>query len=413
MKKRHIKREQYLKSIRGFNDNTELIKIISGVRRSGKSVFMSQIIDELIEKGVCKSNIIRYDFEKYKYIDLLDPKKLHQAIVNQVSGEGIFYIFFDEIQMVDDFENVINSLRNSYNVSIFITGSNSKMLASELSTVLSGRYVKFEIQPLSFGEACKLMEIKKADRDEFLLEYLEWGGMPGRFVFSDENERYNYLNDVFDSIVERDVIERSGIKEIDLFRRVFQYLVENNSQLFSANSVYNSIVSSGRKVSKTTIYAYLEAITAALLMKRVGRYDITGKAMLATIDKYYSVDLGISQIKVSNSTLNRGAQLENLVYNELIRRGYEVNVGYLSSGEIDFVATKRKTVEYYQVAYILTDEKTVEREFGAFKKIADNFPKYVLSMDKIDFSQNGIVHKNIEDWLMEEFTDTKRKENKK
>lgn len=396
-----LKRELYLSKIRGFYDS-DLIKILVGIRRCGKSVILTQIIEELKEKGITDNHIIYINFEYIEYEELRDYKKLNSYIKEQIKDENLYYIFLDEIQNVDNFEKVINSLRASLkNVSIFITGSNSKLLSDELSTVLSGRYIAFNINPLNYKEYIELTGKVPKDDNTFW-DFVKWGGLPNRIQFTDENNIKDYLHSVFDSIILRDVVERLGLKDRELFNLILQYVVDTTGREFSANNIIKFLKTEGRDVSTVTLYNYLEALCKALIIRKVYRYDIHGRAVLKTLNKYYMTDLGIAQIKNNNFDINRTFALENVVYNELITRGYDVYIGKTKKGEVDFIAKKFNEIKYIQVTYILADEKVIEREFGAFDSIDDNYPKYVISLDKMDFSRNGIIHKNIIDFLLDE-----------
>lgn len=395
-----LKREIYLSRIRGFYDS-DLVKILVGIRRCGKSVILKQIMNELKEKGVDNEHIIYINFELIEYEDLQDYKELNKYIKEKIIDDNKYYVFLDEIQKVDKFEEVVNSLRASIdNISIFITGSNSKLLSNELSTVLSGRYVSFNIYPLSYKEFIELTG-KTAKDEEAFWDFVKWGGLPNRTQFTEESNIKDYLHSVFDSIILRDVVERLGLKDTILFDLLLQYIVDTTGREFSAENVIKFLKNEGKSVSTETIYMYLEALCKALMVKKIYRYDIHGKAILKTLNKYYMTDLGIAQIKNNNFEINKSFAIENVVYNELLMRGYDVYIGKTKEGEIDFIATKAGEKLYFQVAYLLGETKTEEREFGAFKEINDNFPKYVLSLDKTDFSQNGIIHKNIIDWLLE------------
>lgn len=397
-----IKRESYLAKIRGFY-HMDLIKVITGIRRCGKSVLLMQIIEELKEQGIDDGQIIYINFEDYDYNFIRSGTDLHEYIKKKLDKDKKYYLFFDEIQMVSDFERVINSFRIKFNTSIFITGSNGKLLSGELATFLSGRCVSFYLQPFSFAEVCEIKEIKSdAATEKDLMEYLEWGGMPQRFQMQEEEQMKTFLRDVYDTIVFRDIVQRGKIKDIELFGRIIDYLVNNPSQTFSVSAITDYFLSISRKVSKETIYNYLEHITSSLIMRKASRYDIRGKRILKKKDKYYLTDLGLGRIRNTGFKLEMGALLENAVYNELVRRGYEVYVGKTRKGEIDFVAIKENNKEYYQVAYYLADQSVIDREFNAFANIPDNFPKYVISMDLGDFSRDGIIHKNAIRFLLDD-----------
>ena len=396
-----IKREKYLKNIRGFYDQ-DLIKVITGIRRSGKSTLLKQIIDELKESGVNKEKIIYINFEDIEMSFIKNDMDLNSYIKKQIKDDQKYYLLFDEIQNVIDWEKAVNSFKATKNVSIFITGSNSNLLSGELATLLAGRYVSFKIQPFSFKEVCDLKGIEDKDEIEKAFEdYMKWGGMPQRFYFKDEQETKNYLMDLYDSIVVKDIISRYKVKDVELLNKILEYLMSTPAQQFSVTNIVNFLKNENRNCSNETLYNYLSYITNSFIMNKAKRYDIKGKRVLSTNDKYYLTDLGLGQVKSSIKTKGKGSVLENIVYNELINRGYEVLVGKSDSSEIDFIASYFDEKIYVQVAYILADDSVVEREFGAFKSIEDNYPKYVLSMDKFDFSQNGIIHKNVIDWLLE------------
>ena len=397
-----IIREIYLSKIRPFYDQ-DLIKVIMGIRRCGKSVLLLQIIDELKEKGIEEKQIIYINFENEDYSFIKNDIDLHNYIKEKITNKEKYYLFFDEIQNVKDWEKAINSFKASKNVSIFITGSNSDLLSGELATHLAGRYVSFKIYPLTFSEVCELKNIKeKEDIEEAFDDYITWGGMPQRFMLTDKMQTKTYLSDVYDSIVVKDIITRFGIKDLDLFNRIVEYIITTPSQNFSAESLSNYFANKdNREVSKVTLYNYLEYMTKAMLINKADRYDIRGKRILNGKYKYYLTDLGLGQVKNIGKRQQLGAYLENIVYNELISRGYDVKIGNLEKAEIDFIATRFKEKIYIQVAYILADDTVIDREFGAYKGIEDNYPKYVLTMDKHDFSQEGIIHKNVIDWLLE------------
>ena len=397
-----IKRETYLKRIRGFYDK-DLIKVITGIRRCGKSVLLMQIMDELKTQGIGKDQILYINFEDYDYSFIRTGMDLHDYVKSQITTDKKYYLFFDEIQTVPDVERVINSLKVKYNTSIFITGSNGKLLSGELATFLTGRYVSFRIMPFTFREMCELKQIKPGDvTDELFYDYITWGGLPQRFQMEGEEQTKTFLRDVYDAIVLKDIVQRAGIKDIELFNRIIEYLVCNTSQTFSATAISDYFLSINRKVSRETIYNYLEHITSSLIMSKASRYDIRGKRILTKLDKYYLTDMGLGRIRNSGFKLEMGALLENVVYNELLVRGYEVYVGKTRNGEIDFVAVNGTDKEYYQVAYYLADQRVIDREFGVYRQVADNYPKYVLSMDKMDFSRDGIIHQNILEFLGKE-----------
>ncbi len=394
-------RERYLKLIRPFYEQ-DLIKVLVGIRRSGKSVILTQIIDELKEKGVDDKHIIYINFEDYDFEELTNPKNLHEYVKERIKDKKKYYLFFDEIQNVSSWEKVINSFRATKNTSIFITGSNSDLLSSDLATYIAGRYVSFTITPFTFSEICDLLKIKgKEKQEETFNDFIKWGGMPQRFMQTDEVSLKTYLRDIYDSIIMKDIVKRFSIKDIDLLNRIVTYILTTPSQTFSPDSLKKYFESESRGVSLETLYNYLDYITRANLISKAERYDIRGKRILTGKYKYYLTDLGFMNILSEGKKEQTGAYLENIVYNELISRGYNVKIGNIENGEVDFVATRFDEKIYIQVAYLLSNDTTIEREFSVYDKIGDNLPKYVLSMDKFDLSQNGIIHKNIIDWLLE------------
>lgn len=392
-----VKRELWLKKIRPFYEN-ELIKVLIGIRRSGKSIILKQIQDELLTNGVDSDHIIFINFEDLDFSFIKNETDLHSYIKPQIVDDKKYYLFFDEIQNVKNFEKVLNSLRATQNVSIFITGSNANLLSGELATLLAGRYVTFKIMPFTFAECLQIQNISNPT-DSDLMNYLKFGGMPQRFYLSTESEIKTFLSDLYDSIVLKDIISRYKVKNVELLDRIINYLASTSSQIFSASSINNFFKNEGRECSKETLYNYLSYVVQSCVVNKAKRYDISGKKTLSTLEKYYLADTGFANLH--SLKFDIGAMLENVVYNELITRGYEIQVGVTSNSEIDFIATKDGQREYYQVAYILHDENTIKREFGVYQKVKDNFPKFVISADHFDFSQDGIIHKNVIQWLLE------------
>ena len=400
-----IIREKYLKLIRPFYEQ-DLIKVIIGIRRSGKSVLLKQIMEEIKKNGIKDEQIIYINFEFDDFNFIKNNEDLHLYVDKKIPKEKKFYLFFDEIQNIEKWEKAVNSYKAKYGekVSIFVTGSNSDLLSEEFATHISGRYVSFKIYPFTFKEVCELKKIK--DFDKYKLnkdfdDYMKWGGLPQRFLLNNEDSIRTYLSDVFDSIVVKDIIKRFKIKDLDLLNRMIEYIVTTPSQTFSAENLSKYFLGKEERiVGKDTLYNYLEYMSKVLLINKVDRFDVRGKRILNGKYKYYLTDLGLGQIKNISKKEQRGAYLENVIYNELIARGYDVKVGILIDGEIDFIATKYKEKIYIQACYILSDD-VIDREFGSYEKINDNFPKFVISSDTYDMSQNGIIHKNIIDWLLE------------
>ena len=395
-----LKRELYLSQIRGFY-SSDLIKILVGIRRCGKSIILEQIIDELKKNGIDTEHIVYINFEFIEFEELTDYKKLNEYIKEKINDDKLYYLFFDEIQNVKNFEKVINSLRASQKVSIFITGSNSRLLSDELSTVLSGRYVTFKINPLSFKEILELLNITEIT-DEIIYDYMKWGSLPNRFEFKDEKDIKNYLYGVFDSIILRDVVDRLKIRDVQLFNLILQYIIDTIGREFSAENIIKFLKSEGRDISTQTVYSYLDGLCKALLIRKSYRYDIHGKAVLRTLNKYYVTDLGIAQIKNHKRSIDWNYALENIIYNELLIKGYDVYTGKTKKGEIDFVAIKTNKKIYIQVAYTISAPETKAREFGAYDNITDNYPKYVITLDKFEEEIDGIKHMNLIKFLLNE-----------
>ena len=400
-----IKRELYLSMLRD-SYSSDLIKVIMGVRRCGKSVLLSQIMDELKVSGIDNKHIIYINFEDYDNVIYTNPKKFHEYIKNKIIDNKKYYLFFDEIQNVDDFERVVNSFRATLNVSIFITGSNSKLLSGELATHLSGRYISITMMPFTFSEFIELYISKNGDnRDNTMLslfnEYKTWGGMPQIYNTNSPQERKLYLKDLYNSIVLKDIIGRNNIKDTNLLDRITYFMIENISGIISSNSIANYLKKERVNTTVDTVLNYVDYISSSLLFNKVNRYEIRGKNVLATLEKYYLIDLGFLNLKKSGIEKKSGARLENIIYNELLSRGYDVYIGKTDRGEVDFVVNDFGEISYYQVADYLSSDEVIEREFGAFKRVEDNHPKYVITMDEMDYSRGGIKHLNAIEFLLD------------
>ena len=392
-------REKYLSRIRSFYHTESLIKIIYGMRRSGKSVILKQIMDEIIKSGVNEDNVIYINFESLKYDFIKDGKDLYNYIESLKINKNKYYVFLDEIQKVEEFEIGINSLRITDNYSIFITGSNSRMTLLELSTDLSGRYVSFRINPLTFKEVVQLTNTKKKDYENLLYDIFKWGGLPQRFLFTNDEDKLNYLSSVYDSIILKDIVERLGIKDIASFNKVLQYMLDTETREFSRDNVIEYLKREYHEIANDTLYNYLEAFSTTFIMNKVYRYDVHGKNILKTLNKFYANDLGIKQIKTNNEEINYSVALENIVYNDLVGKDYKVFIGKTKKGEIDFIALKNNKFKYIQVCFDLSDENTRIREFSAFDDINDN-NKYIITLTKKDYSTNDVKQINIFDFLM-------------
>ncbi len=389
-----IKREKYLSEIRPFID-VDLIKVIIGIRRCGKSILLDQIMEEL---DVDKDNIIKMSFEDLTYSNIKNANDLHNYITEKIVNSNKYYLFFDEIQNVLEWEKAINSFKATMNVSIFITGSNSKLLSGELATYLAGRYVSFRLQPFTFNECLEYFRESMSEVDIFN-NYVKYGSMPQSLTFTSEHEKYIYLSDLFDSIILKDIISRYNIKDIELFKRLLEYFMSNPSQVFSPKNLSSFLESVDRKVSKETIYNYLDYMCDALILNKVHGYDIRGKKILTRNHKYYLTDLGFGYLYNRDKKLQTGSYLENIVYNELISSNYKVSIGKVLDSEIDFIAEKNGNRIYIQVTYLLASESTIKREFAPFYKLEDNHPKYLVSMDPITLDRDGIKHMNIIEFL--------------
>ena len=400
-----IKRESYMRRIRPFI-NGELVKVMTGIRRSGKSVMLELVKQELLEMGVRAEQFISINFEDMRYLHLCTAQALHQEILTRAEGiEGKVYLFFDEIQEVKDWEKCVNSLRVALDCDIYITGSNARLLSGELATYLGGRYVEFVIYPFSFAEFLELYRPTdpRATAGQCFQQYLRFGGMPylSRLNYQEEPVR-QYLKDLYDSVQLKDIVKRNRVRDVDLLERILAYVMANVGTTFSAGSLAKFFKSEQRSVSPETVLNYIRYCCDAYLFYRVKRQDLQGKQILATSEKYYIADHGIREAVFGGNMRDINLVLENIVFLELLRRGYTVTVGKAGEKEVDFVCDKRGETLYVQVTYLLASEETVAREFGAYDGIRDNFPKYVVSMDELDLSRNGIKHRNIRDFLLAE-----------
>lgn len=400
-----IKRELYMNRIRPFIGG-ELIKVMTGIRRSGKSVMLELIKEELAEAGVAPSQMISINFEDMRYSHLQTATALHDEIIKRAEGiEGKAYLFFDEIQEVEGWEKCVNSLRVALDCDIYITGSNAKLLSGELATYIGGRYVEFVIYPFSFAEFLELYHtIAPSDSiQQCFQKYLLAGGMPylANLRYEEEPSR-QYLTDLFNSVQLKDIVKRNKIRDIDLLERIIAYMTANVGTVFSASFLAKFFKNEQRTVAAETILNYVRYCCDAYLFYQVKRQDLQGKQILASNEKYYIADHGIREAVFGGNMKDINLILENIVYMELLRRGYVVTVGRAGEKEIDFVCEKRGEKLYVQVTYLLASEDTVKREFGAYDGIQDNFPKYVVSLDEFDMSRNGIKHRNIRDFLLAE-----------
>ena len=394
-------RERYLSQIRPYYD-VDLIKVITGVRRSGKSVLLNTIQRELIEKGIERNHIIYINHEDMDFDYIENASDLNKEIKTRILDDARYYIFLDEIQHVNDFEKALASFRATLNVSLFVTGSNSKLLSGELATLLTGRTIEFEVFPFSFLEAKEYCEINNIDfNDDKIFDYIKWGGFPLRFNLNDEVEIRRYLMNLYESIVNRDIVKRSSAFDKKSFIDISLYILANAGKELSIDNIINYYKENNKSISRRNIYNYIDKMKKAYLIHGVGKYSLSGKVALKNKEKLYATDMGFRTINTNTINYDGTFFLENIIYNELVSRGYTVFVGKTYKGEVDFVAIKNGKKCFIQVAYLLAQQSTIDREFNAFIPIADPSPKYVMSLDKIDLSRNGISHINIVDFLLE------------
>ena len=387
--------------------NTDLIKVFTGIRRAGKSVMLELVKNELKESGIGEENFLCINFEQFSNSQFLDVESLYKKITDfQKNTKGKIYLFFDEIQEVDGWEKCINSCRIDFDCDIYITGSNAKLLSGELTTYLAGRYVEFVIYPFSFAEFFEMNLIKNpnADKATCFMQFLKTGGMPFLSNFPDDDSaKSQYLIDIYNSVVLKDVVKRNNIRDVDTLERIVAYAFSNIGHIFSATSLSKYFKSENRKISHDTILNYLKFCSDAFLFYKINRYDLEGKKIVTVNEKYYCADHGLREALFGKNIQNIDQVLENIVCLELLRRNYKVYVGKKGDLEIDFIAEKQGKTIYIQVAYLLANEETIKREFSVYNFVKDSYPKYVVSMDDLDFSQNGIIHKNIKDFLLMEF----------
>ena len=370
---------------------------------------LRSIIDEIKNNGVSEENIFYFSFESFEHKHISSAKELDDLVLELTRGvEGKLYFLFDEIQNVESWESCINSYKVSFDCDIYITGSNSKLLSNELSTLLSGRFVRIDVYPFSFSEVLQYRrevdgwDLSSEDISNLFDEYLLWGGMPGLLSINDVNSKTNALRDIYDSIIINDVLSRYVIKDIDLFKRFSSYLMNSMSQTFSKTSITNFLKNENKRTTRGTISNFTDYLCDCLFCERVQRQDILGKNLLKTEEKYYLTDHGFHHALVDDNSNWNGRVLENIVYLELIRRNYKVKVGKIGDKEIDFICVKPDRKIYIQVAYLISSDEVVEREFGSLLRVPDKFDAYVLSMDKLDMSQDGIKHKYIIDFLLDD-----------
>lgn len=393
----YIIREKYISKIKPFI-NKPVLKILTGMRRVGKSSLLHIIKDEIL-KDVADENKIYINFEATNLLSINNANSLLEYLKPLLEDvKGKVYFFFDEIQVIDGWEEVISDLKHNRDYDIFLTSSNKKLISS-----LSEKYVEFEIQPFTFSEFKKAFENMELSKENLFYKFIQLGGLPFLKYFDlDETPSFEYLNDIYNTVLVKDVLQYNNIRDVDLFNHIFSYVLTNIGQSFSASSIKTYLKNKNKNISVDTILNYLEYCNIAFLIKKVPRYDILSKKTLKVDEKYYLTDHGFRQATGFPITQDIERILENIVYIELLSRGYEVKVGKVKDKEINFIAKKEKSLSYYQISYKIRDEKTRERIFETYNSITDNFPKYVLSMEHSNFSQDGVIHKNIIDFLLED-----------
>ena len=393
----YIIREKYISKIKPFI-NKPVLKILTGMRRVGKSSLLHIIKDEIL-KDVADENKIYINFEATNLLSINNVNSLLEYLKPLLEDvKGKVYFFFDEIQVIDGWEEVISDLKHNRDYDIFLTSSNKKLISS-----LSEKYVEFEIQPFTFSEFKKAFENMELSKENLFYKFIQLGGLPFLKYFDlDETPSFEYLNDIYNTVLVKDVLQYNNIRDVDLFNHIFSYVLTNIGQSFSASSIKTYLKNKSKNISVDTILNYLEYCNIAFLIKKVPRYDVLSKKTLKVDEKYYLTDHGFRQATGFPITQDIERILENIVYIELLSRGYEVKVGKVKDKEINFIAKKEKSLSYYQISYKIRDEKTRERIFETYNSITDNFPKYVLSMDHSNFSQDGVIHKNIIDFLLED-----------
>ena len=395
----YIIREKYISKIKPFISKP-VIKILIGMRRVGKSSLLHIIKDEIL-KDVADENKIYINFEAINSLDISNANSLLEYLKPLLEDiEGKVYFFLDEIQVIDGWEQVISDLKLNRDCDFYLTSSNVKLISN---ASLSEEYVEFEIQPFTFSEFKKAFENMELSKENLFYKFIQLGGLPFLKYFDlDEIPSFEYLNDIYNTVLVKDVLQYNNIRDVDLFNHIFSYVLTNVGQSFSASSIKTYLKNKNKNISVDTILNYLEYCNIAFLIKKVPRYDILSKKTLKVDEKYYLTDHGFRQATGFPIAKDIEKVLENIVYIELISRGYEVKVGKVKDKEINFIAKKEKSLSYYQILYKIRDEKIRENIFEVYNSIEDNFPKYVLSMDHSNFSQDGVIHKNIIDFLLED-----------
>ena len=398
-----INRELYMNKLLAYKD-TEFIKVITGLRRCGKSSLLKLFMEKILEENK-KANVIYMNFESFEFDDIIDYKDMYNKIQEKVKPKEKNYILLDEVQRVDKWEKAVNALMVDFNSDIYITGSNAYLLSSELSTFLSGRYIEISVLPVSFKEFLDFSNFEEnvSIEDKFS-EYMKFGGMPGVIALKNDNNLYeNAIKGIYNTVFMKDVVERNKLVDASLLEKILKFLMSNIGSLISSKKIADFLTSQGTKITHNTVLNYLEMLENAYIIYKVPRYDIKGKELLKTLEKYYIVDTGIRNIMLGFRNSDFGHLIENIVYFELVRRGYDVSVGKTDALEVDFIATNSNDKKYYQVTYTMFDESVRNRELNSLRKIKDNYEKTILTMDKLynNTSEEGIKIKYLIDFLLE------------
>lgn len=398
-----IERKEYLSRLKSLREK-QIIKVVTGVRRCGKSTLFKLYQEHLLESGVLPEQIISINLEDLEFEELLNYRELYAYIKNRLYQNGYTYIFIDEVQNCKDFEKAVDSLFIKENTDVYITGSNAYMLSGELATLLSGRYITIDMLPLSFKEYIDANSESKKTTRELFTDYIRFGSFPYlATITKDESVAESYIEGIYNTILVKDVAKRERISDISMLESIVKVLASNVGSPVSTKKISNTINSAGRKTSVNSIDAYMKSLCDAYIFYKVDRFDIKGRQHLKTLGKYYIVDTGIRNLLLSSGASDIGHLIENIVYFELIRRGYKVNIGKLSEKEVDFVAKNGSGLEYYQISASVLDETTLSRELSPLESISDHFPKFLLTLDEVPKGANfnGIRHINLIDWLLD------------
>jgi len=392
-----VQRKQYMEKLIKMKDK-KIIKVVTGIRRCGKSTLLFMFRNYLEECGIENSQIISVNFEDVANEPLLDYRKLHEYVTERLNPDKMTYVFLDEIQNVPEFQKAVDSFFIKDNVDVYITGSNAQMLSGELATLLSGRYIEICMLPFSFAE---YYEMVGGDKRDAWNSYFKNGGFPYAAAIEDEDIRRDYLLGIYNTVLLKDVVARKRISDIPLLESVIRFLFDNIGSIVSSKKIADSLTSYGRKTTSVTVENYIEALTGAFVLYKAGRYDVKGKLHLKSLEKYYLVDVGLRRMLLGDKNADIGHILENIVYLELLRRGYTVDIGKVDDKEIDFIASIGGDRIYYQIAASILDPATFAREIAPLKKVSDHYPKFILSMDELPVSEDGIKQVNIVDFLLE------------